>query len=406
MNFVETLNFSDDKDLLYLTDEEGIKIYETNNFQLLIKFNSSRIGLKGEVSNFQLFYSSSILIFSLIETIKYEKISQIIYNNSKIKKHHLILYDVNDFSILGKISMKNSIEINDFLVTKFFIILMIENKNKAILFKTSDLTYVKTITEVYSGKITYNDNFIDNENIKEKLINKNKCILAYIDYLKNYHIYLEEYLWNDDCSKILGFKTNLLVIDVNSSGVKQIDIVSPYLMVASSFGNKIHIFDLKTFNFKFCLFLGNFPYELSGIQLDNQKEILSIITNNKYLKLYKLIKLDGVCKCYNHDDGKISMNETRSIFENFMHNLKVGRNDFLCRYKINFNNNDMKDNKTLLYFDNSNDNKDEESIYLIQMNKTVTKLQFDKNKEKDMIVTEVITLPTYSNFQNNMKFKN
>ena len=55
--------------------------------------------------------------------------------------------------------MKDFVEINDFLITKYFIIIMIENKNKALLFKTSNLEYFKTISNVELGNISYTDEF-------------------------------------------------------------------------------------------------------------------------------------------------------------------------------------------------------------------------------------------------------
>ena len=399
MNFVESINFNNDKDLIYITDEEGIKIYDTNNYQLLIKLDPERIGLKGELSKFQMFYSSKIFVFSFIETIFEAKISKIIYNNAIIKKHSIIFYDVNDYSIIGRISMKNMIEINNFLVTKFFIILMIENKNKAILFKTSDLTYFNSLKNVYSGKIAYNDDYIERKKNQEKMKNGNRCILAYIDYSKDNIVILNEYIWSDDYTKVLGFKITALAIYFNSIRIKQLELVSNYLIVVSNLGNKIHIYDIKTNDFKYCLYLGNFFYEVSGLNMDNKKEIISVITNNKYLKLYKLNQLDVVCKCNNHDDEKVSLKENRTIFENFVHNLKIGRNDIFCRYKINFNNKDIKDNKTLIYFDDN----DDESLYLIEMNKTVIKLKFDRNKD-NIQVTEVITLPKYAMIKDELKY--
>ena len=229
--------------------------------------------------------------------------------------------------------------------------------------------------------------------------NGNRCILAYIDYSKDNIVILNEYIWSDDYTKVLGFKITALAIYFNSIRIKQLELVSNYLIVVSNLGNKIHIYDIKTSDFKYCLYLGNFFYEVSGLNMDNKKEIISVITNNKYLKLYKLNQLDVVCKCNNHDDEKVSLKENRTIFENFVHNLKIGRNDIFCRYKINFNNKDIKDNKTLIYFDDN----DDESLYLIEMNKTVIKLKFDRNKD-NIQVTEVITLPKYAMIKDELKY--
>ena len=159
------------------------------------------------------------------------------------------------------------------------------------------------------------------------------------------------------------------------------------------------MYDLSTGVFKYCLFLGNFPYEISGLHLDNKLKILSIVTNNKYLKLYKLNKLSKQCKCRSHNDEKVSMNEERGMFDKFKHKLGMGRNDFLCRYKVNTNLFDMKDNKTLIFFEKGcND-----SLYVIQSNKNVKKLKFDRKKSKDMIAMMELTLPKYTVNKNDLR---
>ena len=74
------------------------------------------------------------------------------------------------------------------------------------------------------------------------------------------------------------------------------------------------------------------------------------------------------------------MNEERGVFDKFKHKLGVGRNDFLCRFKVNVKEFDMKDNKTLILFDR----KRNDLVYIIQLNKTVKELLFDRKKNKDM----------------------
>ena len=205
-------------------------------------------------------------------------------------------------------------------------------------------------------------------------------------------------LFNDDDTKVLGVKITNREIDFNSTGLKYIGFISSYLIVSSAVGNKVHMYDISG-DLKYCLFLGNFPYEISGLHLDNKQKILSIVTNNKYLKLYKLNKLSKGCKCKSHSDEKVSMNEERGMFDKFKHKLGVGRNDFLCRYKVNINVFDMKDNKTLVFFDkNSND-----SVYVLQYNKNLKQLKFDRKKSKEMSVSMEMTLPKYTINKNDIR---
>ena len=414
ITFFDYITYSKDEELICRTSQHGLNIYDTNNFELLFKLDPYRIGLSGDVTKAKLLYNTRVIAFSIIETKSaHSKEEEIVYNDSKIKKHSLVIYDLNEYEIIGKITMKNFVEINDFLITKYFIIIMIENKNKALLFKTSNLEYFKTITNAELGKIVYSDDYYITHYTSKKLqkdkkeikkegeinIKQNKCIIAYQDSNNKKNIIFNEYLFNNDGTKILGVKNKNIEVDFNSTEIKYFGFVSSYLIVSSSYGNKVHLYNIDTCEFKYCLFLGNFPYEISGLHLDNKEKILSIITNNKYLKLYKLKKLNTKCKCASHKDEKISMKEIRGMFDKFKHKLGVGRNDFLCRYKINTKEFDIKDNKTLLFFEkNVND-----IIFIVQNNKVIKRIKFDRKKNKDMIVLHEAVLPKYTVNKNDLR---
>ena len=417
MNFLDYISYSKDEQIICLTNKDGIQIYDTKNFELIMKLDPYRVGLSGDVYKAKMLYNSQILAFSIIETQKPDDKQQIIlYNDSKIKKHSLVIYDMKNYEIMGKITMKNFVEINDFLITKFFIIIMIENKNKALLFKTSNLQYFKTISNAELGNISYSDDYHSiprvsskkkNKSTKEvekkendKELKKNRCVIAYQDSSNKTNIVLMEVLFDEDnYTKILGVKTRNIEIDFNSTGLKYVGFISSYLIVSSNVGNKVHMYDIESGKFQYCLFLGNFPYEISGLHLDNKQKIITVVTNNKYLKLYKLNKLSKHCKCHSHNDEKVSMNEERGVFDKFKHKLGMGRNDFLCRYKVNMTSFDMKDNITLVFFDkNCND-----TLYVIQLNKNVKKLKFDRKKSKDMHVLSELTLPKYTVNKNDVR---
>lgn len=390
MNITDSIHLNQEKNLIYITDKGGIKIYDTLNYQLLIKFDPFYFGLSGDILNFHLFHCSEIVAFSISENSNDESINKIIYNNRKFSKHSLIIYDVKNDSILAKISMKNSIEINDFLITKYFIIIMIENKNKAILFNTSNLKYNQSIPGVYSGKVFLSDQYYQRDQNEENT-NDNRCIITYANHLNSYEVVIKEFIFNSDYSKIIGEKTNTFQVYFNTQIVNKIEIIFNYIVICSNIGNKVHIFDMNNFQFKYCLYLGNFFYEVSGLDMNIEKNIISIVTNNKYLKLYKLSKLYSVCRCHAHKDREVCFEEKRGLYHNLIHKLNVGRNEVFCRYKINYDSN-IKSNKSLVIFDKSKKN----TIFVIQLNRTVTKLLFDSEKPKDFIVDEIITLPLYS----------
>jgi len=414
MNFLDYIDYTKDEQIISLINKDGIQIYDTQNFELLMKLDPYRVGLSGDVYKAKMLYNSQIIAFTIIETQAADTKQQILlYNESKIKKHSLVIYDMKNYEIIGKITMKEFVEINDFLITKYFIIIMIENKNKALLFKTSNLQYFKTISNAELGNIAYSDDYTakprpskkKNKNVKEvekspkPQPKKNQCVIAYQDSTNKKNVVLMEVLFNEDNTKILGVKNRNIEIEFNSTGLKYVGIIASYLIVSSAVGNKVHMYDIVTGKLQYCLFLGNFPYEISGLHLDNKLKILSIVTNNKYLKLYKLNKLSKQCKCYSHKDEKVSMNEERGVFDKFKHKLGMGRNDFLCRFKVNMKAFDMKDNNTLIFFDkNSND-----SLYVIQLNKNIKKLKFDRKKSKEMNVLMELNLPKYTVNKNDVR---
>ena len=47
------------------------------------------------------------------------------------------------------------------------------------------------------------------------------------------------------------------------------------------------MYDPITGEFKYCLFLGNFPYEISGLHLDNKQKIISKLVSMNYFKFYR-----------------------------------------------------------------------------------------------------------------------
>jgi len=308
ISFFDSITYSQDEELICRTNQNGLNIYETNHFNLIYKLDPYRIGLTGDITKAKILFNTRIIGFSMIELKSVEsKVEQMINSDSKTRLHNLILYDLKDDEIIGKITMKKYIEIKDFLITKYFLIIMIENKNKCILFKTANFEYFKTISDVELGKIVYSDDYYipkyiskkKNQNLKEGNKNKetlknNKCILAYQDSNNKKIIHLKDCLFNSNGTKILGIKNRDIEIekDFNSNEMKYLDIISSYLIISSFYGNKVHLYDISKGIFKYCLFLGNFPYELSGIHLDNKEKIISVITNNKYIKLYKLNKLN------------------------------------------------------------------------------------------------------------------
>ena len=70
MNFLDNINISEEREVICLTNSEGIHLYDIVNFQLLMKFLPYRIGLIGDVYKTKIFYNSQIIAFIILEKYK------------------------------------------------------------------------------------------------------------------------------------------------------------------------------------------------------------------------------------------------------------------------------------------------------------------------------------------------
>lgn len=501
MNFANNIDISEDGNLLCLTNENGIKIYDTKRFILLKKIKDFVGNLSGEILKCKLFPNSKKIGFILLQNKRDRGSVDLTNCNEYIDLNFLVntlvIFDINNNEIIGKIGMKNGLEIDDYLLTKYFIIIMVKDENIVLLFKTKTLEYFFSIGNVKNGNVIYSDNYFykkkdindsvdsdrinkeedilnkaksfdvfnnkednydilsynkkytfaidendynkinieDNEkneskedmnkrenNIKEEkesgisLINdfsstsdisnisninniskiviensettnfnitSNKCILAYLDTFNSKKICFIEYYFDKSNDNVINKKETSIEFELkNSEGIKNIFFLSSLLIVTSFLGNKIHIYNISPLEFKYCLILGNFPYDISSLRLDNKEKILAIITNNKYIKLFKLKKLSNQCQCEYYKDENTSINENRGLFDKIKHKLGTDRNEYLCRFKINFDEETIKNNKSIIFFDkNKND-----IVYVAQNNGCIIKLKFDRKKPKEMIL--------------------
>ena len=69
MKCEDYINLSNDKEIICLSNLDGIHFYDIINFQLLFKLNPLRIGLVGIASKCKIFYNSHIIAFIIIENL-------------------------------------------------------------------------------------------------------------------------------------------------------------------------------------------------------------------------------------------------------------------------------------------------------------------------------------------------
>lgn len=453
MEFTESIFCDENAQIICITTKHAILLFETTRIAFELKIDSFPPDLTGILSNCKVLYNTRILGFVLQDKEEEKKVKE---TNSELRRtksskslvesnQTLIIMDIEYCRVLGKIKIKGKID--DFELTQNFIIIKKKSLNKVFLFKTATLEYLATIENVNLGKIRYNENIqldgfisptssnakisagtpstkdnedLDNnnqnkiniieENDKDKEHEKNEslnkqnqhfCILAYQDYKNKKEVVLIEYKLNSSRKNILDHRKRTFIPNFNAVGVKFIYLIDSYLLISSNIGNKLHIYDVSNFKLLHCIFLGDFPYDLTGIRLNNNKTIISLITNNKYIKLYKLNLLSKKCLCLSHDDTKVSFNKKRNIFEVIKHKINSGITPFWCKFKINFEDKDQLNNDSVVIFD-ENDNR---LLYVVQKNCTLKKFDFDPNRQNNMRLSKSMKLSEFYRYDMESEMK-
>lgn len=428
MEYIESVSCTDDGQIICITTKYAILLFETTKLAFIVKIDNLPKEFTNKISNCKLLYNTRILGFIYNEKIKEEQKEQL--NQLEPRKRTsskyqieidqtLVIIDIEYNKVLGKIKIRGRID--DYELTQNFIIIKKKALNKILLFKTGSLEYFTAIENVNLGKVQYkeniqieglsqetnknknilisdnndissnkdNENNIKNEkandnNIEEKTKNKTQenyfCMLAYQDFKNKREVVLIEYMLDNSRTNILNHRKRAFIPNFNAVGVKFIYLLENYLLISSNIGNKLHIYDVHNFALLHCIFLGDFPYDLSGIRLNNDKSIISIITNNKYVKLFKLNQVSKKCTCLWHDDTKVSFTKKRSIFDIIKHKINSGKTPLWCKFKINYEDKDQMNNDSIVVFDENNN----EQMWVVQKNCTLKKFIFDPNKPKVM----------------------
>ena len=407
VDYEEGIYCSEDEQIVCLTNKKGILIFETDQLGFIILIDSFPAEIKGKIKNVKILYNSRILSFLL----------------NKKENNYDILYfiDVDYNKVLGKIIFKEQIQ--DYQLNLNFIIISIKDKNKVLLFQTYSLEFFTTLSNVNLSKIRMKENKYNNtltykkprkystipeyrsqsrketqdeedmtnisfENSEKNNNNKKyNCTFIYQDSIDNKKINIIEYLLDETRTRILGQRNRKIYPQFYSSGFKYFKLIDSFLIIASNLGNKLHIYEIQSLSLLYCLFLGYTPYLISQVKLDLKKNIISLITNNKYVKLYDLNKTSKNCGCFMHLDSKISF-EKRGSFIKIFDRLWSGKINCLCKYKINENVNDIKNNYSIVLFNKRNDN----IFYVVYKNGNVLKIKYNMNNNDDITLIKKFKL--------------
>ena len=96
---------------------------------------------------------------------------------------------------------------------------------------------------------------------------------------KNQKLTIEAFLKIADkyTKKIIGKKYDSIMTEFNN--IQYLQVNSDFILVSSNCGNKLHIYDNQSFNLEYCIFLGDFYYDISSIDFDPKLKFLSLGSN-------------------------------------------------------------------------------------------------------------------------------
>ena len=446
MEYIQSVTCTDDGQIICITTKYAILLFETTKLAFILKIDNLPKEFTNKISNCKLLYNTRILGFIYHEIISEEQKEQ--FNKLEPRKRSsskyqiegnqtLVIIDIEYNKVLGKIKIRGRID--DYELTQNFIIIKKKALNKIFLFKTNTLEFFTAIENVNLGKVQYKENIQieglsqeknknknilisdnndisnkdneiniinekDNEN-GEKIKNKNPtnqfCMLAYQDFKNKREVVLIEYMLDSSRTNVLNHRKRAFIPNFNAVGVKFIYLIENYLLISSNIGNKLHIYDVHNFALLHCIFLGDFPYDLSGIRLNNDKTIISIITNNKYVKLFKLNQVSKKCTCLWHDDTKVSFTKKRSIFDVIKHKINSGKTPLWCKFKINYEEKDQMNNDSIVVFDENNN----ERMWVVQKNCTLKKFSFDPNRPNVMRLDKNLKISEFYRYDMEQEIK-
>ena len=198
----------------------GFRIYETKTYkQVSSSDDINKYGV-GDIYNCTTLYNSQIVVFMF---------------NNKEKRNGVFFFDDGRKTKIGCVVMTEEIE--KFFVSHKIFALFPKNKSKVLLFEMKTLKYITTVNDVYKHSLNHA------ENLKTE---RNKITLAHISSLNKNYMKIIVYLTNDKSGTIS--KKMTMSINTNFNAIQTLELLSDFIIVSSSCGNKIHLYSLKDFS--------------------------------------------------------------------------------------------------------------------------------------------------------------
>lgn len=281
---INHMSYNQDFSLFVLATSRGYRVFDAKSFVSVCKVDDYHEVI-GDLSLASTLFKSQLIYFVGNE-------DNITYTQSQ-----LVIWDDIRKTKIGMLFLKDSI-INFYLTKNLLLIL---SGNKILIFENLSLKFITKF---------------ENLNMNEKLfsVSQNE-IIAYNTIKKKNCVYVKQFFF--DKFKINGIRTNEI-----DTGFKDIQAISlskkgTQLVVASVFGNKLHIYDIDgECNLRLCLFTGNQIVSVDNLCFSPKKEkYICYISESRKIQIFPIknnFENNFKCFCDQHNDEELLGKKTKT----------------------------------------------------------------------------------------------
>ena len=274
---INNIRFNQDNSLLVLATSRGYRVFDSRSFEAVSSVNDYH-DIIGDIAIAQTLYKSHLVfLVGSLQNNSFLHNQLVIWNDMKNQKDSIIFF-------------KDTV--NNFHLSKH--VLYVFTSSKLLLFELSSLSYVASVTNILNNPKLYD-------------INVANDVLVHNTFQKRSVVQITRFYVNDN-----NFKLTTKAVNTITTGFKDIQSVKlshsgAKLIVVSLLGNKLHVYDMDSFELQCCLYVAEHINTIDNMCVDARKEnYVMFIGEDGVLKVYSVKRSynerGSVCKCKEHDD--------------------------------------------------------------------------------------------------------
>ena len=309
---VNSIRFNQNNTLLTLATSRGYKIFSSKTLRK-VQEETQLVRDLGDLNIVMTYFDSSIVFFTGKK------------NNKNITQKELVIFDDYSQKKIGNFKSKKENIIN-FYVSKNAIFIALENNI--------------IIVELISMKVI---NIIENVEINKKLVSFNiNNSISYLFQNQKQIIHINNYNFKNNI--LSGLEKKSFNCSFEWVQCIQLSKSGKYIAIASTFGNKIHIYKTSDCSLLKCILIGIKIYNIENISFIYNKEkenYFSVNINNNSINIYKINNNQNekcFCICDNYlDDDILSGKIKKDMNNSFLDYLLFNKNEDITEYHLNIN---------------------------------------------------------------------